>query len=65
MNHTDLICSNDDCYINSVVRLLLDDEYNELQRQAIWLGYKDKLHKNIEVTKEWLSFMIDSINMLQ
>lgn len=65
MNHTDLICSNDDCYVKSVVRLLLDDEYNEFQRQAIWLGYKDKLNKNIEVTKEWLSFMIDSINMLQ
>jgi predicted O-linked N-acetylglucosamine transferase (SPINDLY family) len=57
MNHTDLIASSPSEYVSLVLRLLSDRSFQQSQAQQIEEKFREKIHQNHEVIREWLGFL--------
>jgi hypothetical protein len=57
MNHTDLIASSPTEYTSLVLRLFSDSSFQKSQAQQIEEKFREKIHQNHEVIREWLEFL--------
>ena len=64
MNHTQLIADNVSHYVELVSKLLSDDVFWNEQHQLVAAKFRDNIHQNNLVAKEWLEFLKRAIDTL-
>lgn len=58
MGHMDLVANNASHYVQLVSKLLVDDTFNLLQKDAIEHRFHNYIHKNKQVAEEWSRFFV-------